>query len=199
MTNLVTSLQIGSTIDTIVAWLYHRYKYRIPKNDPLKATHYYLPPPLLDHILTSFSITHSYFSSPVTCSTTLTHFYSLYTRDKIFRSLEDTFTDQWVGWRFTHPHSIQAADQALHWARLATQEDPTNITLLLIQDQTWYYASEPHKHLFPDTHILAHFEADTLPYFEPTIPKELIETCTEPLRLLCIHHQQNLVSSFLEL
>ena len=132
MTNLVISLQIGSTIDTIVAWLYHRYRCRIPKNNPLKATHYYLPPSLLDHILTSFSITHSCFSSPVTCSTTLTYFFPLYTQDKNFRSLGDAFTYQWVGWEFTHLHSIQAADQALHWARLAVQEDPANITLLLI-------------------------------------------------------------------
>jgi hypothetical protein len=114
---------------TEVAWLYHRYRYRIPKKDPLKAAQYSLPPSLLDHILTSFSIIHSYFSSPITGSITLTQFYLPFTRDKVFGSLSDAFLAQWSGLGFAHPHSLKATEQALHWARLAVQSDPTNVTL----------------------------------------------------------------------
>ena len=52
-----------------VAWLYQRYKYKIPKNDPLKFSQYTLPHDILQNIIDSFQITHSHFSSPVTCPT----------------------------------------------------------------------------------------------------------------------------------
>ena len=59
------------TFEQEVAWLYQRYKYRMPKNDPLKLSQYTLPNTILEHILNSFHITHSYFSSPVPYPTTL--------------------------------------------------------------------------------------------------------------------------------
>ena len=67
-----------------ITWLYQRYKHKIPKNDPLKNAHHSLPKTMLDYITTSFEITHSYFSSPVTCSTHLTKKISPFPRDKIF-------------------------------------------------------------------------------------------------------------------
>ena len=67
--NLIPPIQ---TFEIEITWLYQRYKHRIPKNDPLKNSHHALPKALLDYITTSFDITHSYFSSPVTFSTQLT-------------------------------------------------------------------------------------------------------------------------------
>jgi hypothetical protein len=55
------------TFETEVIWLYERYKYRIPKTDPLKKSHYTIPTEILDQITTLFNIKTSYFSSPVTC------------------------------------------------------------------------------------------------------------------------------------
>jgi ribonuclease HI len=52
-----------------IIWLYERYKYRLPNTDPLKRSHYTLPPDILHQIITKFKITTSYFSSPVTCPT----------------------------------------------------------------------------------------------------------------------------------
>jgi hypothetical protein len=63
-----------------IIWLIYRYKY--PKN-----TQYALPNNMLDHLTTSFNITHSYFSSPITCSTLLKKFYSPFPCDCIFGSI----------------------------------------------------------------------------------------------------------------
>ena len=72
------------SFETEIVWLYQIYKYRIPKNDPLKCAQYTIPTPILDFLIASFNINHSYFSSPVTCSTRVTQFYSPFSRDKIF-------------------------------------------------------------------------------------------------------------------
>ena len=57
--------------ETEMVWLYQRYKYRISKNDPLKLAQYTIPTPILNYLITSFNISQSYFSSPVTCPTQL--------------------------------------------------------------------------------------------------------------------------------
>ena len=78
--------------ETEIVWLYQRYKYRIPKNDPLKYSHHSMPKILLDHNTTSFDITYSYFSSPITCSTLIKDFHSPFSRDKIFGSIGHAFS-----------------------------------------------------------------------------------------------------------
>ena len=75
------------SFETEIVWLYQTYKYKIPKNDSLKYSHHSIRKILLDHITTSFNITHSYFSSLVTCSTLIKEFYSPFSRDKIFGSI----------------------------------------------------------------------------------------------------------------
>jgi hypothetical protein len=78
-----TNLEIQHHLDppkqpftTKIIWLYERYKYRIPKINPLKRSHYTLPLEILDLLIETFKITTSYFSSPVTCSTKINTFYS---------------------------------------------------------------------------------------------------------------------------
>ena len=175
-----------------VVWLYQRYKYRLPKNDPLKLSHYTLPHVILDHIIDSFQITHSHFSSPVTCPTSLRQFSSPFLRDKVFGSIGKAFQHKWIGNGYAHPHSEQDTQQALHWARLAAQNDPSTITILINTDPDWYHNLYPHNGPFPDSHVITLFKADTITYDEPTIPPELqIEPRIEnrDIQVLCIHHK----------
>ena len=153
------------TFETEIVWLYQRYKYRIPKNNQLKFAQHTLPKPLLDYITTSFNITHSYLSSPVTCSTKITRFYSPFPRDKIFGSIGTAFQYKWKGTGYAHPHNIDEAQKSIHWTRLAAKNDPSNITIITIPDTNWYQN--------PNTHVVMHIPADTIIYNEPTIPPEL--------------------------
>ncbi len=93
------------SFETEIVWLYQRYKYRIPKNDPLKRAQYTIPTPILDLLITTFNINHSYFSSPVTCPTQFTQFYSPFSRDIIFGSLGKVFAHKWQGVGYAHPHN----------------------------------------------------------------------------------------------
>ena len=152
-----------------MAWLYQRYKYKTPKNDPLKLSQYTLPNAIIENFINTFQITHSYFSSPVTCPTTLTQFHSPFPRGVVFGSVGKTFYHKWHGNGYAHPHTDTETQQALHWARLATQNDSNSITLLVMPDENRYHNSNPHNGPFPDTHVIAHFKANTIIYEEPTI------------------------------
>ena len=177
--------------------LYQRYKYRIPKNNPLKYSHHSLPKTLLDHIITSFNITHSYFSSPVTCSTLIQKFYSPFLRDKIFGSIGHAFSYKWKGIGYVHPHNEKEAETAIHWARLAAKNDPNIITILTIPDNKWYQNHSPHTGPFLDTHVIAHILANTITYEEPTIPIEINKPRVEPssMHILCVHHSNNSIGN----
>ena len=187
--------------ETEIVWLYQRYKYRIPKNDTLKRAQYTIPTTILDLIITTFNIKHSYFSSPITCPTQFTQFYSPFSRDIIFGSLGKAFDRKWQGIGYAHPHNVTNLQQAIHWARLAAQHDPHSITILISPDTDWYQNSNPHTGPFPDTHVIAHFAADTITYEEPTIPPELNIPRKEPstMRIFCIHHQPNTIGTYEQL
>lgn len=72
----------SQSFETELIWLYQRYKYKIPNKDPLKASQHTLPTTILDTFITTFNISHSYFSLLVICSTYLKQFHSPFTRDK---------------------------------------------------------------------------------------------------------------------
>ncbi len=110
--------------ETEVVWLYQRYKYKIPKKDPLKASQHTLPQCLLDSITKTFNISHSYFSSPVTCSTHITQFYSPFARDKVFGSLGTAFQYKWQGIGYAHPPNEKMAQQAITLGPLSSQKRP---------------------------------------------------------------------------
>ncbi|HYP43503.1 MAG TPA: hypothetical protein VEQ18_05725, partial [Candidatus Nitrosocosmicus sp.] len=156
-----------------MVWLYQRYKYRTPKTDPLKNSHHSLPNQLLDHIITSYNITHSYFSSPVTCSTKINKFYSPLDRDKVFGSIGKAFTYKWNGIGYAHPHNEATAKKTLRWVRLGAKNDPSTIAVLTLPDKKWYQNLPPHIGPFPDTHVVTYIPADTITYFEPTKPLEI--------------------------
>ena len=78
-------------------WFNKGVKYKIPKNNPLKLSQYSLLNAILDHLISSFQITHSYFSSPTTCPNTLKQFYSPFLIETVFGSLKRTFQHKWQG------------------------------------------------------------------------------------------------------
>jgi hypothetical protein len=180
------------SFETELVWLYHRYKPRLSKNDPLNSAQYILPTAILNHIFDSFQITHSYFSSPVTCPTSIYKFYSPFPRDKIFGSLGPSFQYQWQGLGYAHPHNAQDAQQVLYWARSAASNDLDNITIIALPNKNWYKNITPLKGPFPDTHVIAYFPPDTLTYEESITPAPLI---TEPrietaaLHIYCVHYK----------
>jgi hypothetical protein len=90
---------------TKIIWLYERYKYQIPKIDPLKRSHYTLPTEILDQIITLFNIKTSYFSSPVTCSTLVNTYCLPFPRDSIFGSRGTAFKHKWLDNGYAHPHN----------------------------------------------------------------------------------------------
>ena len=58
------------------------------------------------------TITHSYFSSPVTCPTTLRQFHSPFPRDVVFGSVEKTFHHKWHGNGYAYLHTDTETQQA---------------------------------------------------------------------------------------
>jgi hypothetical protein len=177
---------------TKVIWLYQRYKYRIPKTDPLKKSHYTIHIEILDHIITLFNIKTSYFSSPVMCPTIINTYYSPFQTDAIFRSKGTAFKHKWLGNGYAHPHNKENIQKAIHWARLAAKKNQDTITILTRLDENWTTNNTPYKTSFDDTHVFIHFPLDTIIYSEPTIPPELNKEPrikTLAVRILCIHHK----------
>jgi hypothetical protein len=101
---------------TEIIWLYERYKYRIPKTNPLKKSQYTLLLEIFDLLIETFKITTSYFSSPVTCSTQIDTFYSPFQRDSIFGSKGSAYTHKWKKIGYAHPHNTKNTHKAIHWA-----------------------------------------------------------------------------------
>jgi len=150
-----------------VVWLYQRYNHKIPRKDSLKAAQHTLPTSIIDSITTTFNIFHSYFFSPITCSTQISEFYSTFARDKVFGSLSTAFQYKWKGIGYTHPHNEEATQQAIHYARLAAKKDPNTIIILVIPNINLYQNLSPHIGPFPDTHVITHFAPNTITYKEP--------------------------------
>jgi hypothetical protein len=179
-----------------VIWLYERYKYRIPKTDPLKKSHYTIPTEILDQLITIFNIKTSYFSLPVTCSTLVNTYYSPFQRDSIFGSRGTAFKHKWTVNGYAHPHNKENIQKAIHWARLAAKENQDIITILTIPDEEWTSNNTPYKTIFDDTHVIIYFPLDTIIYIEPTIPPKLNK---EPrveilaVRILCIYHKNTTI------
>jgi hypothetical protein len=84
--------------ETKIIWLYERYKYQIPNTNPLKKSYYTLPTEILEQITILFT-------SPVTYSTLVNNYYSLFQRDSIFGSKGTVFFHKWTGTRYVHPHN----------------------------------------------------------------------------------------------
>ena len=174
-------------------WLYQRYKSKTPTNDSTKTTLHILPTNIIDSLITTFNISYSYFSSPVTCSTQISKFYSPFAIDKVFGALETAFQYKWKGIGYAHLHNEETVQQAIHWARLAAKNYPNTITIIVISYINWYQDPSPYTGPFPHTHVITYFAADTITYEEPTIPQDRQKPKTYPLaiQILCLHHRNH--------
>jgi hypothetical protein len=182
--------------ETKVIWLYERYKYWIPKTDPLKKSYYTIPKEILDQIITLFNIETSYFSSPVTCSTLVNTYYSPFQKDSIFGSKGIAFKQKWLDNGYAHPHNKENIQKTIHWAQLTAKENQDTITILTIPYEEWITIDAPYKTIFDDIHVIIYFPPNTIIYTEPTIPPELnkkprIETLV--VQILCIHHKNTTI------
>ena len=144
-----------------------------------------------------FDVKASYFSSPITCPTLINTYYSPFQRDSIFGSKGTAFSHKWKDRRYAHLHNKENIQKAIHWARLAAQEDQDTITILAVPNEEWTINDTPYKTTFDDTHIIIYFPPDSVTYLEPTIPPELnkeprIETLA--LCILCIHHKNTIIN-----
>lgn len=158
-----------------------------PQTNPLKYTQHTNPEPILNYLTSTYNITHSYFPSLVTCPTNVNTYHSPFPRDVIFASLGPTFIHKCTRNGLVHPPNLELTQKAIHWARLATKENPQTITIVIAPDDKWYENYTPQTTQFRDTHVIAYIP-------EPTIlPKLNQKSRIEPLRLniLCIHHQNN--------
>lgn len=78
----------------------------------------------------------------------------------------------WKGIGYTHPHNVEMAQQAVQWARLASKNDPSTATILVIPYTKWYQNNSPYTGPTADTHVIAHFAAYTITYEEPNNPQD---------------------------
>ena len=120
-------------------------------------------------------------------------FYLPFSRDKIFGSIGHAFSYKWKGIGYAHPYN----EIAIHWARLATKNDPNTITILTILDNKWYQNHTPYTGFFLDTYIIAHIPTYIITYEEPTIPLELNKPRVEPstIHILYVQYGNNNVGN----
>jgi hypothetical protein len=145
---------------------------------------------MLDHLTTTFNITHSYFSSPITCSTLLKQFYSAFPRDCIFGSIGNAFLHKWNGCGFAHPPS-PLLPQAIHMARIAAKTNPLSYTILINIDPNWHQQTNPFIAQYKDIYVITNIPPNTLQYHVPLAPPYDKQSHIEKLaiQILCIHHK----------
>ena len=86
--------------ETKVLWLLQRSVTILSKKKPKiiqpQNLHQTLHPDIIKTLITTFQITHTYYSSSLTCPTQLTQFHSPYNRDIIFGSLGHAKSSKWT-------------------------------------------------------------------------------------------------------
>ena len=180
---------------TELTWLTQRYIPDLPPRPPnnptnLKQalTHNTLPPSILAFLIDSFSLTHSYYSSPLTCPLELHNYHSPHPRDAIFGAHGTAYSTQWAGRGLAHPPNSQTAVEALHWARMAAHTDPEALTILILPHEDWYNKRHPLTGPHPDTQVLAHLDPHILKYSpQMGFPTYLARTEPKIVTILCIH------------
>ena len=124
---------------------------------------------MLNHLITTFNLTHTYFSSPLTCTTLLKQFYFPFPRDCIFGSLGTAFSHKWNGQGFAHPPP-SSLPQSIHMARLVAKEDPLSYTIFINSEPNWHQHPNPFHIEYPDTHVITYIPPNALQYHDPIKP-----------------------------
>ena len=87
--------------ETEILWFIQEYVIILPKKKPKMIQpnnlHQTLHPKITKVVINSFKITHSYYSSPLTCPTQLTQYNSPHNRDIICGSRGHAKSSRWTG------------------------------------------------------------------------------------------------------
>ena len=143
--------------ETEILWLIQRYVAILPKKKPKiihpNNNHNTLHPDIIRLLIDSFQITHSYYSSPLTCPTKLTQYNSPHNCDIIFGSLGHAQSSRWKGIGLAYPTDHKTTLEAIHWARMAAKEDKHTATILIVNHNDWTPQQLPITNK-ADVHIL---------------------------------------------
>jgi hypothetical protein len=182
--------------ETEVLWLLQRYVTILPKKKPKtiqpQNLHHTLHPEIIKTLITTFQITHSYYSSPLTCPIQITQFHSPHNRDIIFGSLGHAKSSKWTGIGLAFPTDYNTTVEAIHWARMAAKEDPTTVTILIANHKDWTTQNLPLT-TKPDVHVMTTIPPHTIKY-KPTPEWPTYYQYDEPAltSIICIHNQATL-------
>ena len=182
--------------ETEILWLIQRYITILPKKKPKiiqpRNLHQKLHPEITKTLINSFKITHSYYSSPLTCPIQLTQYHSPHNRDILFGSMGHANSSRWSGIGLAFPTDHHTTVEAIHWARIAAKEDARTITILIVNHKDWTIPQLPLT-TNSDTHIMATIPPHTI-QCDPTPEWPKYYQYTEPsiTSIICIHNQTNI-------
>lgn len=103
----------------------HLYITTPPTNTTLfTQNHSVFPPYILDTLVNTFQLTHSYFFMPLTCPINITQYHSPHKKYSIFGSFGLTFSNQWKNNGLTHITNLEQNPKTIKWAKLTAQSKP---------------------------------------------------------------------------
>ena len=127
--------------------IFHNPPKKKPKKHNPNYNHQTLHPSTLQTLITTYNITHSYYSSPLTCPTTLTQYNSPHNRDIKFGSTGLAHSSKWRGNGLARPPDLKTAMTSIQWACMATQTNYDATTIIIINHK---------ENTLPFTHTKLH-------------------------------------------
>lgn len=162
-----------------------------PNNIPLLRNPHTLPPHIIDNILQTFQLTHSYFSSPFKFPTHLTQYHSPHGRDKTFGSSNHTTSTEWACHGYAHITNIDLLPKTINWAKLATQSTYNYTTMITIMVEEW---SNHHSNPLQQPNVIPIITIPplTMQYpASPTLPRCYSNKEPNLTSILIISHSSN--------
>lgn len=152
-------------------WMIQRYLVDIPPKIPktgqkptLAYQHGLFQTQLLQHIINTYNLQHSYYSSPLSCPIGITKYFNPHHRNLFFGSTRLARRHKWMGRGYAHFHNAQLATKARHWVQIAAQHTPNSPTILLIPRTDWIEMALPYNISQTDIQLLAPFGPSQLQY-----------------------------------
>lgn len=125
---------------TKILWLIHRYIIDKPKKKRKKSNpsnnHQTFHTSTLNKLIKAYQITQSYYSSSLTCPTTLTQYNLPHNPYMIFGTSGLTKSSKWMGVGVAHPPYHKSTIEIIYWARMDTKEDPSTTIIIICNHQT---------------------------------------------------------------
>ena len=113
------------------------YQEKKPKSILPINQHQSIHPTITILLITTFQLTHSYYSSPLTSPLLLKRHNLPHTRNTIFGSQGCALASKWNGTGYAHPTNHRTTTKSIHWARMATKENPHNMTIMTLNHKDW--------------------------------------------------------------